>query len=110
MKTEIETLTDAILDFRDRRNWKQYHNPKDLAISLNIESSELLELFLWKSAEEANIDSVKDELADIIYAAFLLAHECNLNVSEIVLEKLKKNELKYPVSKAYGKREKYDQL
>ena len=110
MKTDIEILTTAIVDFRDRRNWKQFHNPKDLAICLNIESSELLEQFLWKSPEEANIDSIKDELADVIYSAFLLAHECNLNISDIVHEKLKKNDLKYPVSKSFGKKDKYDVL
>jgi NTP pyrophosphatase (non-canonical NTP hydrolase) len=110
MKTDIETLTNAIVNFRDARNWRQYHNPKDLAICLNVEAAELLEIFLWKTPEEAKIDSIKEELADVIYSAFLLAHECNLNIPEIVMDKLKKNELKYPVDLSFGKKEKYTEL
>ncbi len=107
---EINALTEKIVEFRDKRNWAQFHNSKDLAISLNVESSELLELFLWKKEDEVNFYLVKDELADVFYSALLLAQECNLNVSEIVTEKLKKNELKYPVEKAIGSNKKYTEL
>lgn len=81
-----------------------------LAIALSIESGELLEAFLWKKAEDADIESVKEELADVFAYALLLAHHYELNIDEIVLEKIKKNELKYPVEKAKGTAKKYDEL
>ncbi len=108
--SDIQAITDAILKFRDDRDWKQYHNLKDIAISLNVEAGELLELFLWKQADEADHQAIRDELADVIYNAFLLAAELEVDVKEIVMEKMKKNEAKYPVDKAKGKRDKYTEL
>ena len=111
---DIKEITDKILEFRDKRNWKQFHNPKDLAICLNVESSELLELFLWKNGEEVNnevnIDKLKDELADVLYSAFLLADYYNLDIKEIVLNKLRKNALKYPVEKSKDSNKKHNEL
>ena len=106
-------MKDVILklrQFRDERDWKQFHNPKDLSLALSIEASELLEVFLWKSSEDADVGKVKEELADVLAYAFLLAVSYDLDISEIVLEKIRKNELKYPVNKAKGRAKKYTDL
>ncbi len=108
--SEIKNITEALLSFRNEREWEQFHNPKDLSIALSIEANELLELFLWKKPEEGNIEKVKEELADVFAYAFLIAEKYNLNVKEIVLDKIKKNAEKYPIDKAKGKSDKYDQL
>lgn len=108
--SNIERITAALLKFRDDRDWKQFHNPKDLAIALNIESSELLENFLWKSADEANQDKVKEELADVLAYALLLAKHFNFDIEDIVIEKIAKNALKYPAEKAKGSAKKYNEL
>lgn len=108
--SEIKNITKELVKFRDERDWAQFHNPKDLAIALSIESNELLELFLWKNAEEANLDKIKEELADVFAYAFLLAEKYDLNIEEIVLDKIKKNAEKYPINKAKGKADKYTEL
>jgi len=108
--SEISDLTQKLISFRDARDWKQFHNPKDLAIALSIESAELLEAFLWKSSEEASKDKIKEELADVLAYAFLLANECGLDISEIVSAKIAANGLKYPVDKAKGSARKYDEI
>ena len=107
---EIDDITTALLHFRNERDWEQFHNPKDLALAINVEAAELLELFLWKDSKDANIEKVKEELADVFAFAFLLAEKYNLDVKEIVLEKIKKNAEKYPVDKAKGKATKYNEL
>ena len=96
--------------FRDDRDWKQFHNPKDLSLALSIEASELLELFLWKSPDQADVSKVKEELADVIAYALLLADSYELDVEQIVLDKIALNEKKYPVSKARGTSKKYTEL
>lgn len=96
--------------FRDDRDWKQFHNPKDLALALSIESAELLEAFLWKSAEQADPAKVKEELADVFAFALLLADAYDFDVQKIILEKIDQNEKKYPVSKAKGSAKKYTEL
>ena len=106
----IETLTNALVEFRNERDWQQFHNAKDLALALNVESAELLECFLWKDAVDANKEKVKEELADVFAYAFLLAEKYGFDVKEIVLDKIKKNGEKYPVEKAKGKSTKYDEL
>lgn len=108
--SNIAELTKKIVKFRDDRDWKKFHDPKDLAIALNIESSELLENFLWKSSKEADLEKVKEELADIFSYALLLAESYNLDVEEIITEKIKKNNHKYPIEKAKGSNKKYNQL
>jgi NTP pyrophosphatase (non-canonical NTP hydrolase) len=89
---ESEEIIQALLKFRNDRDWGQFHNPKDLALAISIESAELLELFLWKKAENANTEKVKEELADIFSFAFLLADKYRFDVKEIVLEKSKRME------------------
>jgi NTP pyrophosphatase (non-canonical NTP hydrolase) len=106
----MDDVISRLRQFRDDRDWKQFHNPKDLALALSIESSELLEAFLWKSAEEADIEKVKEELADVFAFAFLMADACDLDVKKIVMEKIDKNEKKYPVEKARGTAKKYTEL
>lgn len=96
--------------FRDERDWKQFHNPKDLAMALSIEAGELLEVFLWKNPEAADIDRVKEELADVLAYALLIADAYDLDVQDIVLKKIAQNEKKYPVSQAKGRADKYDEL
>ncbi|MCR9290969.1 MAG: nucleotide pyrophosphohydrolase [Bacteroidetes bacterium] len=108
--SDIKEIIDALKKFRNERDWEQFHNPKDLAIALNIEAGELLESYLWKSHDEANLEKVKEELADVIAYAFLLAEKYNLDVKEILLEKIKKNGEKYPVEKAKGTSKKYTEL
>jgi NTP pyrophosphatase (non-canonical NTP hydrolase) len=108
--TEIKKITEQLIAFRDERDWAQFHNPKDLAVALNIEAGELLEAFLWKNAEDADIEKVKEELADVFAYAFLLAEKYDFDVKEIVLEKIKKNGAKYPVEKAKGTAIKYNNL
>jgi NTP pyrophosphatase (non-canonical NTP hydrolase) len=103
-------IIQALLDFRNERDWEQFHNPKDLAIAINVESAELLELFLWKDPKDANLDKIKEELADIFAYAFLLADKYNLDVKDIILHKIQKNALKYPVDKSKGNAKKYDEL
>ncbi|MCW3123254.1 MAG: nucleotide pyrophosphohydrolase [Flavipsychrobacter sp.] len=110
MCMDSNKITAELLKFRDEREWGQFHNPKDLAIAINIEAGELLELFLWKNAEEANKDKVKEELADVFSFAFLLAEKYQFNVEEIVLEKIEKNKAKYPADKSKGNAKKYTEL
>ena len=103
-------IIEALLKFRDERDWAQFHNAKDLALAISIEAGELLELFLWKSPGEANPQKVKEELADVFAFAFLMAHKYGFNIEEIILEKIKMNGDKYPVDKAKGTSKKYDEL
>ena len=108
--SDITEIIETLKHFRNERDWEQFHNPKDLAIALSIEANELLELFLWKSADEANKEKVQEELADVFSFAFLLADKYNLNVKDIVLNKTKSNGEKYPVSKSKGTAKKYNEL
>lgn len=109
-KSEIEEIMEQIVSFTKERDWDQFHNGKDLALALSIEASELNEAFLWKRAEEVNLNKVKEELADIINYAFLIAHKYDLNLKDIILEKLAKNAQKYPVDKSKGNAKKYTEL
>lgn len=106
-------LIQDILAFRDERNWRQYHNPKDLAISLSLEAAELLENFQWTAVEEAvekRKESIRQELADILIYCVLLADVLGVEPAEIMREKLVINKRKYPPEKAYGKKDKYTEL
>ena len=107
---KIREITEALLKFRNERDWEQFHNPKDLAVALSIEAGELLENFLWKDPQEADKEKVKSELADVFAYAFLIAEKYDLNVQEIVLEKIQQNADKYPVEKAKGSAKKYNEL
>ena len=108
--TDIENIIEKLKKFRDERDWEQFHNPKDLALAINIEAGELLENYLWKESSEANIDKVKEELADVLSYAFLLADKYNFDVKEIVLDKIKLNSKKYPIDKSKGTAKKYNEL
>lgn len=106
----MNKLITRLRQFRDERDWQQFHNPKDLSLALSIEAAELLEQFLWKSPEQADVSKVKEELADVIAYALLLADSYNLDVERIVLDKIALNEQKYPISKAKGTAKKYTEL
>lgn len=103
-------IEEKIEMFRTERDWKQFHNEKDLAISINLEASELLECFQWKSVDEAlaeNRSKIVEELADVFIYCHMLANNMNLDIDEIITKKLESNNEKYPVSKAKGKKLKY---
>lgn len=107
-----ETI-EQILKFRDDRDWKQFHNPKDLAISISLEAAELLEVFQWSGSDTSynnKKEKIKEELADVLNYCVLMADACGLDIDEIVQEKIKINEMKYPVDKAKGKSDKYNKL
>lgn len=107
-----ETINE-VLKFRDDRNWKQFHNPKDLAISISLEAAELLEVFQWSATDvvcENKLEKIKEELADVVNYCILMADTCGLDLDEIVSEKIKRNNEKYPVEKAFGSKEKYTEL
>ena len=109
---ELNQLREKILQFCDERNWQQFHNPKDLALSLSLEASELLELFQWKTSEEAvekNLDKMKDELADVLIYAILLASELEVNILTRVNNKIEKNTNKYPIDKFKNSNLKYNE-
>lgn len=108
--SDIELIMKEIVRFTEDRDWDQFHNGKDLALALSIEASELNEAFLWKNPEEVNIEKVKEELADIMNYAFLIAHKYDMDIKEIILNKLKRNGEKYPVNKAKGSTKKYNEL
>lgn len=109
-ESEIAVLTERLIRFRDERDWGQFHNPKDLAVALSIEASELLERYLWKAPNDADPAKVKEELADVFAYAFLLADRYGWNVTEIVTEKIARNAEKYPVAKSKGSAKKYTEL
>lgn len=115
MSDSIHELVEKAAAFRDARNWKQFHNPKDLAISISLEAAELLEIFQWTGPDTAvdtdkKMAKVREELADVLIYCSLMANDLGLDISEIVEEKLKVNNAKYPVEKAYGRSAKYTEL
>jgi len=111
--SDIQQLIDALVAFRDEREWQQFHDTKNLAVALSIEAAELNELFLWKdvaASEEVDKEKIKEELADVLAYALLLAEKQGLDVKKIVLDKMAKNSEKYPVDKARGRAQKYTEL
>ncbi len=110
---EFNELKDALIRFRDERDWEQFHDSKNLALALSIEAAELNELFLWKKDDESESvdrEKLKDELADVFAYAIMLAGKHDLDVGDIVRAKMEKNRLKYPVEKAKGSSAKYADL
>lgn len=106
-------IVEKILLFRDRRNWEKFHNPKDLAISLSLEAAELLECFQWSGSDTEVVhkrDAMKEELSDVLIYALLMADRLKIDLNEAILEKIAKNERKYPIEKSYGKSSKYNEL
>lgn len=109
----MEDLQKAVIKFRDERNWSQFHNAKDLAISLNLEASELLETFQWKSSEEAietKMQEMKEEVADVMIYLLMLSDKLTIHLQEVVHAKLVKNAEKDPVEKVFGSNKKYNEL
>ena len=112
----ISELTTRINAFRDARDWKQFHNPKDMAVSISIEAAELLEQFQWKNPAECeahlktNREAVADEMADVAIYLFELADLLELDLGAEMLRKLENNMAKYPVDKSKGSNKKYDEL
>ena len=107
-----ETI-QRVLNFRDDRNWRQFHTPKDLAISMSLEAAEVLELFQWSGSDlecTEKQDKLREELADVLSYCILLADVCGFDLDEIMNEKVTKNETKYPVEKAWGSAAKYTEL
>ena len=107
---DLKNVVNKLIDFRDKREWEQFHNSKDLALAISIEASELLELFLWKKAEEVDEEKLKDELADVLSFSLLLAEKHDLDIIKILEDKIEKNSKKYPVSKSKGTAKKYTDL
>ncbi len=111
----LASLTEAVIAFRDERDWKQFHNAKDVAISLSLEASELLELFQWVDQTDehylnANRERLSDEMADIFYWLLLMSHDWQIDLGTSLLKKLEKNNDKYPVARVRGSAKKYNEL
>ncbi len=114
--SELRKLQEMVVAFRDARDWKQFHNNKDLAISLVLEATEVLEHFQWKNVEEMQIhvdknkEAVSDELADVLYWVLLLANDLEIDISKAFKNKMVKNNEKYAVDKSKGNHKKYTEL
>jgi len=108
--TDIEKIRSALDYFNKERDWDQFHDGKNLALALSIEAAELNEVFLWKTAEEADVEKIKEELADVLNYAFMIADRYHLDVKEICLDKIRRNAEKYPADKARGSAKKYSEL
>lgn len=107
---DIEEILSAIRQFNADRDWDQFHNGKDLSVALSIEAGELLESYLWKQPEDVNVDKVREELADVLLYAFQLADKYDLDIKQIMFDKLNRNAAKYPVEKARGSAKKYTEF
>jgi len=107
---DFTELRKLVTSFSEERDWDQFHDGKNLAIALSIEASELLEAFLWKDTKDVKIEKVKEELADVINYSILIADKYDLDIKQIVLDKLARNAEKYPVEKAKGTAKKYNEL
>ena len=116
MSDAIKELTAAIRAFRDARDWRQFHSPKELAVAIAVESGELLQHFVWQTAEQSEErarkrrDEIADEIADVGILLFELADDLGLDLKEVMRAKLARNELRYPVEKARGTNRKYTEL
>lgn len=113
---ELKELAEQIVKFRDQRDWKQFHRPKDLALSLVLEAGEVLELFQWKNEEEAEEvvqskkEDLSDELADALYWILLMSEDFSIDLKQALERKMEKNSAKYPIEKAKGSSKKYTEL
>ena len=114
--TELEEINQALIRFRNERDWEQFHNPKDLAVSMVLEAAEFLEHFQWKSSDEIKDhlkkkgNDVSDELVDVLYWVLLIAHDMKIDLPKAFDRKMAQNENKYPVAKAKGTHKKYTEL
>ncbi len=106
----LQDIRDRLRQFKEERDWEQFHDAKNLALALSIEASELNECFLWKTPEQVNRDKVKEELADVFLYAVMLADKYDFDIHQICLDKIQRNAEKYPVEKAKGSAKKYSEL
>jgi len=116
-EVNLSRAIEALLKFRDERDWRQFHTPKNLSMSISIEVSELMEHFQWKTDSEIkeylntpDFNKVKEEIADIASYLILLSNDLEIDLNEAILDKVKKNEQKYPIEKCKGRHNKYDNL
>jgi len=113
--SDINKLIDRLVAFRDERDWRQFHNPKDLAAALSIEAAELQELFLWKPTNDLGLDlaerkeRIEEEVADIASFLLLFCHEIGIDLEKVVVRKIEKNAKKYPAHQVRGSSKKYDE-
>ncbi|MCR4436873.1 MAG: nucleotide pyrophosphohydrolase [Clostridiales bacterium] len=114
---DLSEAVKALLKFREERDWEQFHTPKNLSMSVAIEAAELMEHFQWKNDDEIGtylkteaVEKVKEEIADISAYLLMLSHDLGINLNQAILEKIKKNERKYPLEKSRGRHNKYDDL
>ena len=116
MTSDIKKITKRIIDFRDARDWKQFHNPKDVALSLSLEAAEVLEHFQWKNGEElkeyteTHKEHIGEELADVFYWVLLMSNDLGIDITKAVEKKMDKNEAKYPEDKFKGNHKKYNEI
>ncbi len=116
MTRDIKTLTDQVVAFRDARDWKQFHNPKDMALSLVLEATEVMEHFQWKNAEEmknhveTHRAEIGEELADVLYWVLLMSNDLEIDITEALVKKNEKNAANYPIEKSKGKHTKYNKI
>lgn len=112
----LQHIEEKMIRFRDERDWKQFHNPKDLALSLSLEAAELLEIFQWQPQEKLEglvmdkRDEIGDELVDILIYILYLSHDLEIDLSKAFERKYEQNAKKYSVNKAYGSSKKYSEL
>jgi len=115
-ENSINGLTDRIINFRDARDWKQFHNPKDVALSLSLEAAEVLEHFQWKNGAEleeyakTHKEHIGEELADVLYWVLLMSHDLDIDIINALSKKMDKNEAKYDLDKSKGNHKKYTEL
>ena len=113
---DIQTLIDKVIAFRNERDWKQFHNPKEVAIALSIEAAEVLELFRWKSNDASltfakqNVETVSDELADVLFNVLIMADDLDIDLDMALTHKLEKAAKKYPIERSKGNAIKYTEL
>jgi dCTP diphosphatase len=116
MSDSIQELTGQIRSFRDARDWRQFHAPKELAVAISAEAGELLQHFVWQSPEQSEVracerrEDIGGEIADVAILLFELADNLGLDLAEVIRAKLARNELRYPVAKARGSNKKYNEL
>ena len=112
----LQDITKKLIEFRDLRDWKQFHDPKNLSEAISIEAAELQEIFLWKTAEQSRQvaaekkEKIAEELADILNFTLLLANETGIDIEQAIVKKIRQNDEKYPVEKAKGTSKKYTDL
>ncbi len=116
MRMINHNIVQKLIDFRRERDWEQFHTPKDLAISLSIEASELLEWFQWQTDEQIKQklqsdkrEALEDEVADVVAYLSYLCHDLDIDINKVVEAKIKKNALKYPIDKVKGRSDKYNE-